>query len=216
MLDLVYSDVCGPMKTKTLGGSLYFVTFIDDHSRKIWVYTLKTKDQVLDVFKQFHALVERQSGEKLKCIRIDNGGEYSGPFDEYCRQHGIRHQKTPPKTPQLNGLAERMNRTLVERVRCLLSQSQLPRSFWGEALNTVVHVLNLTPCVPLEFDVPDRIGQIMKSLMITCVSLDAMILCIFPKMRGLSLMLRQDLVYLLAMVRMSLVTGFMIRCRKNL
>ncbi|RVW19193.1 Retrovirus-related Pol polyprotein from transposon TNT 1-94 [Vitis vinifera] len=157
MLDLVYSDVCGPMKTKTLGGSLYFVTFIDDHSRKIWVYTLKTKDQVLDVFKQFHALVERQSGEKLKCIQIDNGGEYSSPFDEYCRQHGIRHQKTPPKTPQLNGLAESMNRTLVERVRCLLSQSQLPRSFWGEALNTVVHLLNLTPCVPLEFDVPDRI-----------------------------------------------------------
>ncbi|RVW31737.1 Retrovirus-related Pol polyprotein from transposon TNT 1-94 [Vitis vinifera] len=101
--------------------------------------------------------LKRQSGEKLKCIRTDNGGEYSGPFDEYCRQHGIRHQKTPPKTPQLNGLAERMNRTLVERVRCLLSQSQLPRSFWGEALNTVVHVLNLTPCVPLEFDVPDRI-----------------------------------------------------------
>ena len=157
MLDLVYFDVCGPMKTKTLGGFLYFVTFIDDHSRKIWVYTLKTKDQVLDVFKQFHALIERQSGEKLKCIRTDNGGEYSGPFDEYCRQHGILHQKTPPKTPQLNGLAERMNRTLVERVRCLLSQSQLPRSFWGEALNTVVHVLNLTPCVPLEFDVPDRI-----------------------------------------------------------
>ncbi|KAL6323545.1 hypothetical protein AAG906_039125 [Vitis piasezkii] len=146
MLDLVYS-MCGPMKTKTLGGSLHFVTFIDDHSRKIWVYTLKTKDQVLDI----------QSGEKLKCIRTDNGGEYSGPFDEYCRQHGIRHQKTPPKTPQLNGLAERMNRTLVERVRCLLSQSQLLRSFWGEALNTVVHVLNLTPCVPLEFDVPDRI-----------------------------------------------------------
>ncbi|WJZ95351.1 hypothetical protein VitviT2T_014127 [Vitis vinifera] len=129
MLDLVYSDVCGPLKTKALGGSLYFVTFIDDHSRKIWVYTLKTKDQVLDVFKQFHALVERQSGEKLKCIRTDNGGEYSGPFDEYCRQHGIRHQKTPPKTPQLNGLAERMNRTLVERVRCLLLQSQLARSF---------------------------------------------------------------------------------------
>ena len=89
MLDLVYSDVCGHMKTKTLGGSLYFVTFIDDHSRKIWVYTLKIKDQVLDVFKQFHALVERQSGEKLKCIWTNNGGEYSGPFDEYCRQHGI-------------------------------------------------------------------------------------------------------------------------------
>ncbi|KAL6350220.1 hypothetical protein AAG906_004163 [Vitis piasezkii] len=81
------------------------------------------KPGMLDlVYSDFHALVERQSGEKLKCIRTDNGGEYSGPFDEYCRQHGIRHQKTPPKTPQLNVLAERMNRTLVERVRCLLSQ----------------------------------------------------------------------------------------------
>ena len=121
MVDLVYFDVCGPMQTKTLDGSLYFVTFIDDHSRKIWVYTLKTKDQVLDVFKQFHAVVERQSGENLKCIWIDNGGEYSSPFDVYCRQHGIRHQKTPPKTPQLNGLAKRMNKTLVESERCLLS-----------------------------------------------------------------------------------------------
>jgi hypothetical protein len=93
----------------------------------------------------------------LRCIRTDNGGEYLGPFDEYCKQQGIRHQRTPPKTPQLNGLAERMNRTLVERVRCLLSQSQLPNSFWGEALSTSVHVLNLTPCVPLQFDVPDRV-----------------------------------------------------------
>ena len=75
MLDLVYYDVCGPMKTKTLGGYLSFMTFIDDHSRKIWVYTMTTKDQVLDVFKQFHALVERQSGEKLKCIWTDNWGE---------------------------------------------------------------------------------------------------------------------------------------------
>ena len=61
ILDLVHSDICGPMKTRTLGGSLYFVTFIDDHSRKLWVYTLKSKDQVFETFKQFQALVERQS-----------------------------------------------------------------------------------------------------------------------------------------------------------
>uniref|UniRef100_A0A251S0B4 Putative ribonuclease H-like domain-containing protein n=1 Tax=Helianthus annuus TaxID=4232 RepID=A0A251S0B4_HELAN len=157
ILDLIHSDVCGPMKTRTLGGCLYFVTFIDDHSRKVWAYTLKSKDQVLDVFKQFHALVERQTEKKLKCIRTDNGGEYIGPFDAYCREKGIRHQKTPPKTPQLNGLAERMNRTLAERVRCLLSHAGLPNSFWGEALNTVVNVINRTPCVPLSFDVPDRV-----------------------------------------------------------
>ncbi|GJZ46052.1 putative RNA-directed DNA polymerase [Tanacetum coccineum] len=117
ILDLVHFDVCGPMKTKTLGRCSYFVTFIDDHSRKVWVYTLKTKDQVLDVFKQFHALVERQTGKKLKCIRTNNRGEYIGPFDAYW----------------------------------------LPTSFWGEALNTAVHVINLTPCVPLRFDVPDRV-----------------------------------------------------------
>ncbi|KAD6119895.1 hypothetical protein E3N88_11166 [Mikania micrantha] len=159
ILDLVHSDVCGPMKTRSLGGCSYFVTFIDDHSRKVWVYSLKSKNQVFDVFKQFHALVERQTGKNLKCIRTDNRGEYIGPFDAYCREKGIRHQKSPPKTPQLNGLAERMNRTLAERVRCLFSHAGLPNSFWGEALNTAVHVINLTPCVPLSFDVPDRVWR---------------------------------------------------------
>ncbi|RDX88622.1 hypothetical protein CR513_29768, partial [Mucuna pruriens] len=66
---------------------------------KLWVYVLKTKNQVLKKFKQFQALVERQSCKKVKCIRFDNGGEYCGPFDEYCRQQGIQHEKTPPKTP---------------------------------------------------------------------------------------------------------------------
>lgn len=76
VLDLTDFDVCSPVKTETLEGASYFVTFIDDHSRKTWVYTLKTKDQVLQVFKQFHVLVERKLGKKLKCIRTNNGGEY--------------------------------------------------------------------------------------------------------------------------------------------
>lgn len=157
VLDLVHSDVCGPLKVKTLGGASYFVTFIDDHSRKLWVYALKTKDQVLEKFKEFQALVERQTGRKLKCIRTDNGGEYRGPFEEYCRQQGIRHQKTPPKTPQLNGLAERMNRTLMERVRCMLLESKLPQSFWGEALYIASYIINLTPTVALQDDVPENV-----------------------------------------------------------
>ena len=127
---MVHSDLYGLMRTKTFGGGLYFVTFINDHSRKLWVYVLKTKDQVLGVFKQFQASVEKETGKKLKCIRTDNGGEYCGPLDEYCRQYqGIRHQKTPPETPHFNGLAERMNRTLMERVRCLLSKAKLSGSF---------------------------------------------------------------------------------------
>jgi transposase InsO family protein len=157
VLDLVHSDVCGPLKVRSHGGALYFVTFIDDHSRKLWVYALKTKDQVLDVFKHFQAKVERETGKKLKCVRSDNSGEYLGPFDEYCRSQGIKHQKTVKKTPQQNGVAERMNRTLVERMRCMLSHAKLPRSFWGEAMMTAVDLINLSPSVPLNGEVPEKI-----------------------------------------------------------
>ncbi|XP_069144606.1 uncharacterized protein [Solanum lycopersicum] len=76
---------------------------------------------------------------------------------KYWREKGIRHQKTPPKTPQLNGLVERMNRTLVERVRCMLSDANMSDSFWAEALNTVAYVINLSHAVALDCDVPDRV-----------------------------------------------------------
>ena len=103
-----------------------------------------------------------------------------------------------------------MNRTLVERVRCLPSKSQLPRSFWGKALNTVVHVLNLTPCVPLEFDVLDRIWLDNEISYDYLRVFGCKAFMHIPKDESLSLMLKQDLMYLLAMVKMSLVTGFMI------
>ena len=145
------------MKVKTLGGALYFVTFIDDHSRKVWAYTLKTKDQVLDVFKHFQANVERETGRQLKCVRSDNGGEYIGPFDQHCTNHDIRHEKTVKRTPQQNGVVERMNRNVLERVRSLLSHSKLPRSFWGEAMRIAVDRINLSPSVPLNGDVLEKV-----------------------------------------------------------
>ena len=83
--------------------------------------------------------------------------ENISPVDVYCKEHGIQHQMTPPKTPQLNGLAEWMNRTLMERVRYLLSHSKLPKIFCGEPLLTTVHVLNLSPCVPLQCKAPEKI-----------------------------------------------------------
>ena len=89
ILEQVHSDVCGPMKTRSIGGCAYFVTFVDDYSRKLWTYALKTKDQVYETFKQWIVLVERETGEKLKCIRTDNGGEYLGLFDQLCKKMGI-------------------------------------------------------------------------------------------------------------------------------
>ncbi|GMH09540.1 hypothetical protein Nepgr_011381 [Nepenthes gracilis] len=100
-----------------------------------------TKDQVCGVFEYFHALVERETGKKLKAVRSDNGGEYIEPFDTYCWSHGIRNQKTL----QLNDVAEHINRTLMERVKCLLSDAKLPRSFWAEALKMMTHVEGVAP-----------------------------------------------------------------------
>ncbi|RDX97941.1 hypothetical protein CR513_19216, partial [Mucuna pruriens] len=133
ILDLVHLDVCSTSE-RSLGGAQYFVTFIDDHSRKLWVYPLKRKDEVLRAFKEFHASVERETGKKLKCLRSDNGGEYRGPFEHYCKTQGIRHEKVPPKTPQMNGVAERFNRTITEKVISMLSHAKLPKTFWGEAV----------------------------------------------------------------------------------
>ena len=112
---------------------------------------------------EFHALVERETGKKLKCLRSDNGGEYRGLFEAYCRTHGIKLEKTPPKTPQLNGVAERMNRTIVEKVRCMLSHANLPKSFWGEAVKTTVALINLSPSRPLKGKIPEEVWYRKKA-----------------------------------------------------
>ena len=145
------------MQSNTLGGALYYVTFIDDHSRKVWAYALKSKYQVLDVFKDFHVKVERQTSKQLKSVKADNGGEYRGQFEQYCRSHGIKLEKTVLKTPQQNGVAKRMNRTICDRIRCMLSHVKLLKSFWGEAMRIVTDLINLSLLYPLEGDIPKRV-----------------------------------------------------------
>ena len=83
LLELVHMDVCY-VDTKSHVGSQYFVTFIEDCSRKLWASALKMKDQVLSVFKEFQERAKRETSCKLKAIQTDNGGEYHRPFEEYC------------------------------------------------------------------------------------------------------------------------------------
>ena len=151
MLSLVHSDVCGKMSTKSLGGAEYFVTFIDDKSRMVWVYPIKTKDQVFQKFTEWKALVENATGERVKTLRTDNGGEYTGKkFEQYLIDCGIKHEYTVPKTPEQNGVAERMNRTIVEMARAMLCESKLPRRFWGEAVSTAAYLRNRSPTVAVK------------------------------------------------------------------
>ena len=151
------------MSKKSLGGAQYLVTFFNDYSKKLWVDPLKTKDQVLQTFKEFHALVERETGRKLKCLRSDNDGEYISPFEAYCKAHGIRHNKVPPKTPQLNGLAEMMNRTIVEKVKCMISLSKLPKTFWGKAVKTAIDLTNLSSSRQLNGEILEEVWSGKKA-----------------------------------------------------
>lgn len=146
VLDLIHSDLCGPMQNKSVGGASYFLTFIDDFSRKSFVYFLKTKDEVIRVFGEFKAAVENETGRHIKVLRTDNGGEYvSSEFHKLLKAAGIRHQLTVPRTPEQNGVAERLNRTLVEKGRTMLIDANLPVELWAEAVYTANYLKNLSP-----------------------------------------------------------------------
>lgn len=126
-LELVHTYVWGPIDISSLGGSHYYVTFIDDATRKVWVYFLIQKSDIFQTFKKWKCLVENETGKKLKCLRSDNGGEYcSHEFEDYCSTNGICRQKTIPRTPQENGVAERMKRTIIERARSMRLHVGLP------------------------------------------------------------------------------------------
>ena len=146
ILDYVHSDVWGPSKTASLGRKHYYVTFVDDFSRRVWVYVMKAKDEVLEIFLKWKKLVETQIGRKIKCLRTDNGGEYmSDPFMKACEDEGIVRHFTVRHTPQQNGVAERMNRTLLDKVRCMLSNAGLGKEFWAEAVTYAGHLINRLP-----------------------------------------------------------------------
>jgi hypothetical protein len=106
ILDLIHSNVCGPMSVKSLGGSLYYVIFIDDYSRKTWLYLLKTKDEVFNKFQEFKVEIENLTNNKIKTLRTDNGGDYtSKEFVAFCKSAGIRRELTIPHNPQHNGVS---------------------------------------------------------------------------------------------------------------
>jgi transposase InsO family protein len=121
ILDLIHSEVCGPMIVASLNEYLYYVLFIDDHSRKTWIYFMKTKDRVLAIFQEFKAQVENLIGRRIKVPRSDNGGEYiSRDFSDFCIEAGIKREYTVPYNPQQNGFVERKSRTIIKATKTMI------------------------------------------------------------------------------------------------
>ncbi|KAL0433700.1 UNVERIFIED_CONTAM: hypothetical protein Slati_2704300 [Sesamum latifolium] len=146
LLDLVHTDVCGSLSIPTRGGFLYFITFTDDHSRYGYVYLMRYKFEAFGRFKEYKLEVGNQNNCKIKALRSDRGGEYlNGEFIDYLKENEILSQWTPPGTPQLNRVAERRNRTLLDMVRSMMSFTELSPSFWGYALETAAKLLNIAP-----------------------------------------------------------------------
>ena len=106
---------------------------------------------MFDTFKKWKALAENETEKRLKCLRSDNGGKYcSKEFDSYCSHNGICREKTVPRTPQENGVSERMNRTIMEHARCMRLHAGLPLQFWADAVNTAFYLINRGPSSALD------------------------------------------------------------------
>jgi transposase InsO family protein len=115
--------------------------YIMYHSCKPWLYLLKFKDEVFNKFKEFKALIENLSERKIKIPRSDNGGEYtSKEFVNFCKDVGIKRELITPYNPQQNGVAERKNRTIMEAVKTMIHDQDLPMCLWAEATMAAVYV----------------------------------------------------------------------------
>ena len=151
--DLVHSDVCE--MPEGYDGSRYFITFTDDYTRTTFVKRLQTKDEAFQAFKDFYAFIRTQFGVTIRRIRSDNGGEYaSKKFQDEMTKEGMKWEPTVAYNPHENGVAERINQILVNKVICILADSDLPQSLWPELIDTAAYLKNRSPTKHLKGKTP--------------------------------------------------------------
>ena len=130
-LELVHTDLVGPMSEDSWGGARYVLMFTDDYSRKTFGYLLKSKNETFSKFLEFKLQVENQTGLNIKRVRSDNGLEYcNSRFNNLFKSAGIVHETTVPYCPEQNSVQERANRVVVEKARAWLADSALPKPYW--------------------------------------------------------------------------------------
>lgn len=144
-LEIVHMDTIGPVQQQGYDGSRYAVPVHDDYSSFCDVISVVGKDQISDAVIELLAYWERQTGYPLLCIRSDNGTEFQGDLASWCKHHGVKREYSAVYTPEQNGRAERMNRTLIEGTRALLLQRDCPTRFWPLAMHAVSYIHNRVP-----------------------------------------------------------------------
>ena len=162
-LERVYSDFWGPYRTASLSGALYMLTFTDDYSRKSWIYLTKARSELYGKFTEFAARVELETGERIRAIRCDNGSEYR-KLEHLLAAKGISMEYTTTYTPEQNGVAERLNRSITTTVRSLLADANLPDRLWGEAAVTANYLRNRAPSLPGSMKTPEEMWNGQKPL----------------------------------------------------
>ncbi|GFS99797.1 retrovirus-related Pol polyprotein from transposon TNT 1-94 [Trichonephila clavipes] len=142
-LELLHMDLCGPMPTESQGGNKYFLSIIDDYSRKVTVFPIRNKSDVFHTFIRFQKRAERFLSRKVIAVRTDGGLEFCNKdMDNFLTELGIKHEVTNSYTPEMNGVAERFNLTALDGIKTLLKFSEVPHKFWGEALLCFTYAWN--------------------------------------------------------------------------
>lgn len=142
-LDCIASDICGPFQVESVGRKRYFLTFVDIHTGYTEVNLIREKSEAAEKTIQFVEMLKTQLGRKMKTLRTDRAKEYlCGTLQSFLKKEGIKFQCTVGYAPEQNGAAERKNRTLVEAVRTMLTDSGLPKTLWAEAVCTANYVFN--------------------------------------------------------------------------
>ena len=152
---LIHTDIWGPSRIPNISGARWFVSFIDDCTRTTWLFLMKEKSEVSNIFQFFYKMINTQFGVSIKRVRSDNARDYFNHIlSHFFQKEGVIHESSCVDTPQQNGVAERKNRHLLNVTRALLFQNNVPKSFWGEAVLTAAYLINRMPSRVLGYQSP--------------------------------------------------------------
>nr|GEZ53014.1 hypothetical protein [Tanacetum cinerariifolium] len=148
-LNLLYMDLCGPMRVASINGKKYILVIVDDYLRYTWTLFLRFKDETPKVLKEFLTMIQRNLQALMIIVRTDRGTKFlNKTLNAFFKEEGIEHQTSTARTPEQNGVVKRRNRTLVEVARTMLSASKLPLFFWVKAIATACYTQNRSIIIP--------------------------------------------------------------------